>query len=130
MNEVRLNQFLKSYSLKDNVQTFKKSVKTFDATLIPPCKAELLQQLRRVTFVSNIWCNAHLQLIRNVGNVVDYGWKFSDDCYNFHWFDGDAMPSTIDEIVINNKATEEDPDQLTNNVEGKYKLLKYIILKW
>ena len=39
--------------MKDDIQTFKKSVKSFDASLIPPCKAELLQQLKRVTFVSN-----------------------------------------------------------------------------
>ena len=66
-------------------------------------------------------CNAHLQLIRNVGNAADYGWKLFNNCYTYHWFDGDAMPSTINEIVINDEEIEEDTDHPTNNEQSKFK---------
>ena len=120
VNEVRLSQFLKSYSINSSNQSFKKSVINFDASLIPPCKSELFQQLMRVSYVRNIWCNANLQYPSNIGNPDNFGWILSDDFYIFHWFDGDVMPNTINEIVLDNEVTEEDANQLSNDEESKY----------
>ncbi|XP_077272430.1 uncharacterized protein LOC143902993 [Temnothorax americanus] len=97
--------------MKNSNQSFEKSIKNFDATLIPPCKAKLFQQLMRVLYVSNIWCNAHLQFPSTFGNPDSYGWKLSEGTYSFHWFNGKAMPTTINEIVIENLNDEETEQQ-------------------
>lgn len=103
-----------------------KNVKNFDASLLPPCKAELRQQLMRVLCISTIWCNAHLKYPSTL-RPEDCGWKLVDpDHYDFHWFDGDAMPGTISEIVMTTVNDEEETDEKEKNEEeedegeGKY----------
>ncbi|RVE41138.1 hypothetical protein evm_014212 [Chilo suppressalis] len=42
----------------------------------------------------------------------DCGWKLVDpDHFDFHWFDDDAMPGTISEIVMNTTNDEEEEDE-------------------
>ncbi|CAH1110476.1 unnamed protein product [Psylliodes chrysocephalus] len=54
VNEVRLTLFLKSYSMKSDKQSFNKTLRNFDTSTIPACKAELYQQLFRVSYVADI----------------------------------------------------------------------------
>ena len=108
VNEVRLALFLKSYSMKSSKQNFDKAVQNFDASTIPPCKAELFQQLLRVEYVNNIWSNAHLKVPSAYDTASGHGWDLSDEgCYVFKWFDGEATPNTIAEIVLQNITCEE-----------------------
>ncbi|CAH1114431.1 unnamed protein product [Psylliodes chrysocephalus] len=73
--------------------------------LCAACKAELNQQLLRVSYVADIWCNAHLKVPTVLAS--HHGWDLSDDGYTFKWFDGEAMPNTINEIVLLNIETKE-----------------------
>lgn len=69
----------------------------------------------------NIWCIAHLQFPSTFSNADDYGWKLSEGTYSFHWFNGNAMPTTINEIVIenlNNEETEQQDNDEPNGDEG------------
>lgn len=93
--------------MKSDKQSFNKTVRNFDASTIPPCKAELYQQLLRVSYVADIWCNAHLKVPIVHENASHHGWDLSDNGYTFKWFDGEAMPNTINEIVLQNIETEE-----------------------
>ncbi|GBP70145.1 hypothetical protein EVAR_52730_1 [Eumeta japonica] len=81
-----------------------------NSPLSKSCKVELRQQLMRVLYISTIWCNAHLKYPSAI-SPEDCGWKLvNPDRYDFHRFDGDAMPGTISEIVMNAADDEEDKE--------------------
>lgn len=61
----------------------------------------------RVSYVADIWCNAHLKVPTLHENAAQHGWDLSDDGYTFKWFDGEAMPNTINEIVLQDIEAEE-----------------------
>lgn len=112
---MRFHLFMKSYSMAHTGQDFMKNVKNFDASLLPPCKVELRQQLLRVMLT-------HLKYPSAL-SPEDCGWKLVDpDRYDYHWFDGDAMPGTISEIVMstaNDEEGEDEEEKDCNEDEGK-----------
>lgn len=86
-------------SLKNYIKVKKDSEKVFKKTLtgcypssFPPTKQELLQQIKRTTYISNVWCNAHLRSPTDK-KPEDYGWTIIDNKYIFYWFEGSESPS-------------------------------------
>ena len=100
VNDARVQIFMNNYATISDEEVFKKKViTTFEACTIPPCKSELLQQIKRTVFITNMWCNADL---RNptILNPLDYGWVISDNKqYTFNWFEGDEMPKSVKDII-------------------------------
>ncbi|GFY44291.1 uncharacterized protein TNIN_486351 [Trichonephila inaurata madagascariensis] len=80
--------FIDLYTISDVNEAFdRKKLRNFDASNLPPCKSELLQQFLRENYTCTIWNNAHLK------NPATYqpennGWAFENDKYHFKWFEG------------------------------------------
>ncbi|KAG8304744.1 hypothetical protein J6590_086693 [Homalodisca vitripennis] len=86
-------------------------MKSFDASNVPPCKAELLQQFSRANYIASVWNNAHMKL-PSIVTPENCGWTLEDNQYQFHWFDGDQLPSFVSESL----QTEE--DELSNDMDN------------
>lgn len=88
-------------SFKNNNKTeeiFKKYIKSFDASNLPPSKQELLQQIKRTIYISSVWCNAHKKTPTE-RSPEECGWTLIDGRYAFYWFDGPESP-TFNEIIV------------------------------
>lgn len=76
-------------------ENFNKKVRSFDASLIPPCKSELYQQVLRAHYISSIW-NEPTSL-----NPLEYGWMEMENRYVFKWFEGDQLPCFVSDLILN-----------------------------
>ncbi|KYN03439.1 hypothetical protein ALC62_05715 [Cyphomyrmex costatus] len=99
VNEARTAMFQKTYKLLDKNDVFQLPKKSIDGSSLPPCKSELHQQFLRACFIAQIWSHAHLKVPTTHG-PSDYGWEEVDDMYDFRWFSGNQLPSSITEITI------------------------------
>lgn len=73
-------------------------MKNFDASSLPPCKTELLQQFLRANYIASIWNNANEKL-PTILTPEHNGWRLEENQYYFHWFDGDQLPGDISEFL-------------------------------
>ncbi|GBP79264.1 hypothetical protein EVAR_87359_1 [Eumeta japonica] len=84
----RLQIFIDSYTVSDVNEAFnRKKLRNFDASNLPPCKSELLQQFLRANYICTIWSNAHLK------NPTTYqpdnnGWILKDQNTNSNGLKG------------------------------------------
>lgn len=68
----------------------------FDASLIPPCKAELY--LLRAHYISSIWKNASPKN-PTILNPLEYSWEQQGTSYVFMWFKGDQLPGSVGDFI-------------------------------
>ena len=71
--------------------------KKMDGSSLPPCSPVNLQKPRRTNYVCSIWLNAHEASPPNV-LPSECGWVVLDDCYRLKWYDGEASPTTVEDI--------------------------------
>ena len=96
VNLRRLELFEKAFSNKNHSDKIIKSkLKGLDASSMPPSKEELLQQIKRTTYISNVWCNASMRCPTNL-KPENCGWTLTDNKYHHYWFDGPQSPSFED----------------------------------
>ncbi|XP_044748594.1 uncharacterized protein LOC123309503 [Coccinella septempunctata] len=81
---------------------------------MPPCQSELMQQFLRVSFISNIWRNAHRQIPTEL-SPTDYGWKLVDEKYDFDSFKGDQLPELVQDVII--PPLQENTDSATPELD-------------
>lgn len=117
INKVRFEKFCLTYKSKDVNEPFQKTVMKYDASNLPPCKAELHQHLLRTQYITSIWRNAHLSTPTYL-LPGSQGWTLKDDTYEFKWFEGDCMPQTVMDAIKTGSST----DQNSTN-EGLYLLI-------
>lgn len=98
VNEARVVLFEKTYKFLDT-ETFKLPKKGIDGSSLPPCKSELYQQFLRACYIAQIWSNAYLK-VPTSDDPEDYGWEEINNKYDFTWFFGSQLPTSIDEITI------------------------------
>ncbi|XP_050679443.1 uncharacterized protein LOC126975556 [Leptidea sinapis] len=85
VDAARLQIFIDSYTVSDVNEAFdRKKLRNFDASNLPPCKSELLQQFLRANCICTVWNYTHLK------NPTTYqpdnnGWVLKDDKYQFKW---------------------------------------------
>lgn len=70
----------------------KKKIVAYDPSVLPPTKQELLQQIKRTSYICSIWCNAHMRSPTEK-NPENCGWALIDSKYHYYWFDGPHSPS-------------------------------------
>ncbi|GFS80542.1 uncharacterized protein TNCV_3179191 [Trichonephila clavipes] len=62
VDAARLQMFIDLYIISDVNKAFdRKKLRNFDASNVPPCKRELLQQFLRANYACTIWNNAYLK---------------------------------------------------------------------
>lgn len=74
VDDSRFQLFVSVYKASDVNENVNKKVMKFDASLIPPCKAELYQKFLRAHYISSIWKNAS-QKNPTMLNPLEYGWE-------------------------------------------------------
>lgn len=93
VNKGRYELFEKSYKCNNQDETIvKKKIVGYDPSVLPPTKQELLQQIKRTSYISSIWCNAHMRSPTEK-SPENCGWALMDDKYHHYWFDGPHSPS-------------------------------------
>lgn len=98
----------------------KKKLISYDSSNLPPCQRELHQQLLRTSYITNIWQNSHLTqptVLTPEGN----GWNLIEDKYVFNWFEGDTVPSSIYEVLLQQPpdVDENDSNEAEEDNSGK-----------
>ncbi|XP_050505694.1 uncharacterized protein LOC126883969 [Diabrotica virgifera virgifera] len=106
----RFEVFERKYKNKnENDKIWRKNLKGFDASNLPPTKKELLQHIKRTIYISNVWCNAHLRRPTDL-DIQECGWLNIDGSFEFFWFDGEQCP-TFREIAAHSVSTSDDQDE-------------------
>lgn len=80
----------------------------------------------RSAYITNIWRNSHLKeptVLTPEGNC----WNLIDGQYVFNWFDGDTVPSSIYEILIQQSSdtAEDETSEGEENILDNIQLLTY-----
>lgn len=83
-----------------NEEFNRETVKNYDASNLPPCKNELLQQFGRANYIAGLWNNAHMKVLGTV-SPENNGWTLEDNEYHFNWFEGDQLPGFVSESLKN-----------------------------
>ncbi|XP_045502594.1 uncharacterized protein LOC123706337 [Colias croceus] len=117
INRGRYELFEKGYRSKGGSEkVLKKNIIGYDPSSLPPTKQELLQQIKRTVFISNVWCNAHMRCPTDKV-PENYGWTIIDGKYEYYWFDGPQSPSfeelssQLQDLDTTEDQNEEDTDE-------------------
>jgi hypothetical protein len=107
LNTHRFKVFEKSYAPKATAKNPLEKLKGIDAAMIPPCEAEVTQQIKRATFVAKMWADAHEKMIQQQPTKED-GWDLQGNVYEVLWFDGPQVPESL---APNEGETSQDEDE-------------------
>lgn len=124
LNNARYEKFLATYNTT-NLRVFMKKVVSYDSSNLPPCERELHQQLLRTAYITNIWRNCHLKEPTTL-TPENNGWKIIDNGYDFNWFEGDTVPSSIYDILSQEPAdtataqSTETEENISGNIQLFY----------
>ena len=91
-------------------QTFWKDHKGINPSSLPPCKASLVEKIKRSHFVASVWKRATLS-DTVVLDPEEYGWKLQDGHYVINWYDGQQVPDDIYE-KLENLVNHDDEDDI------------------
>ncbi|KAI9552234.1 hypothetical protein GHT06_022592 [Daphnia sinensis] len=72
-----------------------------------PCKTVLLQQIKRVNSICSIWNQANPIVFPPHNN----GWVMEDGKYSVYWFEGNATPPTLDDMVVGENVENSDDEE-------------------
>ena len=112
INQVRLATFSKIYDFNENKNVLDLKIKKYDGSMLPPCKAELNEQIKRAAYIGTLWRNAHQRNLENLP-IEDFGWQIiNDKCIN-KWFEGDQLPRNFSDITEDENAEQEGMNQLS-----------------
>lgn len=99
VNDARTNIFNKIYNnSKDLSKDVLKINKSLDSRRMPPCQRVIVEKVKGLKYICSIWFNATLAQPTTL-NPINFGWQLSDDKLVPIWFSGDAVPSSITEII-------------------------------
>lgn len=106
VDNARFALFFLNYKVNNVNEPFqKKNLQNFDASSIPPCAAELRPQLLRSMYIARLWSHAHKKIPTNLV-PEDCGWVIVDSKYQFQWFDGPQIPSSVKDVIIDQEQPE------------------------
>ena len=116
VDDVRYAYFQQHYVPKGNDYPLDK-IKGINPCSMPPCKADLKNQILRVNYIAYIWKNATLSNPK-VQRPEGHGWILIDVSYQIKWFDCDQVPHSICQVVeldtSPSSPAEEEFTELTN----------------
>ncbi|GFT69119.1 uncharacterized protein TNCV_3905061 [Trichonephila clavipes] len=96
VDTARFQLFINTYLAYGVSEEFnRKNVKNFDASNLPTCKSELLQQFRRANYITILWSNTHMKGLSIFSPENNRGTL--EDNQHFNWFDGDQLSAFVSE---------------------------------
>ncbi|XP_053960384.1 uncharacterized protein LOC128864653 [Anastrepha ludens] len=125
INEAGVALFQKTYKFLDNDNSFRLPKKGIDGSSLPPCKTELYNHFLRTCYISEIWSQAHLK-VPTVNEPSDYGWVEINNRYEFMWFSGTQLPTSIDQIT-QSEEDDDNEDMVENSSDSDSDILHCII---
>ena len=72
-------------------------IKSVDPSLFPPCRSVLIQQIKRAWLISKLYKNAIVAEPLQGVSALDYGYELVDGSIHIKWFDGDQVPTMVEE---------------------------------
>ncbi|GFR14914.1 uncharacterized protein TNCT_457261 [Trichonephila clavata] len=91
VDAARLQMFIDSYTVSDVKEAFdRKKLRKFDASNLPPCKSELLQQFLRANYICTF---EHAHLKTPTISTTNNGWILENNNTTLNGFEGDQLPS-------------------------------------
>ena len=73
-------------------------IKSVDPSIMfPPCRSVLLQQIRRAWLVSRLYKNATVAEPLEGVSPLDFGYELIDGSMHIRWFEGDQVPTMLEE---------------------------------
>ncbi|KAL3266255.1 hypothetical protein HHI36_010435 [Cryptolaemus montrouzieri] len=92
----------------------------YDFLIVPPDPGDLVTQ----ALSGDVPGNVEVVRRRRLSSDVASGWTINDDKYDFVWFVGDQLPSSVADIIIRNDTlleendNSQDDDMNTSNSES------------
>jgi hypothetical protein len=112
VKECRMDMFLKIYQPKRGKNPMA-NVKGIDGSSLPPCQSVLLKQIKRTNAICSVWRNGTVfnpQVILLSAN----GWQLVEEKYSPVWFQGDMIPTTIEDMILDSSNEEEKDEDATD----------------
>jgi len=107
VDEARLDLFMKAYKPKGKKPMGQ--LKGIDGSSLPPCRAVLIQQIRRAHYLCSAWNNATIFTHQDL-SPENYGWELemqhNQQRLRPLWFEGDMCPSELNAKLASSKITE------------------------
>lgn len=119
LNAFRYNVFEKGYGPKATAKNPLEKLKGINASVIPPCEAEVNTHMKRASFVAQMWANADITEIQQHPN----GWDFDGRYHQPIWHEGDQMPQTLipeEKELEEEESTEEDDMTVSSDDSDGY----------
>ena len=92
------------------------AVKKLNGSSLLPCRAVLLQKLRRTCLIANIWMSSSTS--RPLLNPTEYGWKYNGrGMYDLNWFEGEACPKSLDAVYEEANNSDSDGEEYSEGEE-------------
>ena len=96
INEARFIYFKSKCKPKETAKPLD-ALKNVDPSLFPPCRAVLLQQIKRAWYTARLYKNASSLDPSADFTLIDYGFELIDGYIHVRFFEGPQVPSEIDE---------------------------------
>ena len=110
IDDVRYASFMRMNAVKK--QNLQNGIRKMNCALLPPCSRTLRNHIKRSSYVTKMWKNAHEPIPTSGNNPLDYGWKLTDDCYQPDWFSGYQIPENLVMDSTNRNSTVEHDNEI------------------
>ena len=91
------------------------SIKSVEPSLFPPCKNVLIQQIKRAWYVAKMYKHATDEDPTYNVTPLDYGWKLAEERMEIRWYEGDQVPSLIEDLEEDDEADAEESEVEEDN---------------
>ena len=75
-------------------------MKRVDCGLLPPCRKVLTKKIQRSQMIARVWYNADTPNPNLNLDPLDFGWRKVGNSFYPQWYDGPALPSSADSIIL------------------------------
>ena len=91
------------------------SIKNVDPCSFPPCKKVLMEQIKRSWFVSRLYKYATEAAPLADYTLLDFGYILVDNRVQVKWFEGDQVPSDVeDDATLDESDDGDEEDEVTD----------------
>ena len=82
---------------------------------MPPYHQVLMNKIKRANYVAALWKRATKQT-PSTFSPNGNGWELKDGSYYIKWYDGDQLPHSICDMLLNDEEADDDDDdtEVTN----------------